>query len=149
MTKIDQPVVRDLMTTDVFVLNENDDLGFLDEAMAWQKIRHVPVVDTENKLKGLMTQRDFLRVAISDLAEIEPSEKSELYGRLQVKEIMTKEPSFVSPATSLEDASKIMFENKYGCLPVCDSGELIGIITESDFVKSFFEWEVEFKSENK
>src|SRR5262249_34058144 len=54
---------------------------------------------------------------------------------ISVAEIMTTSVETVEPDTPLSDAAQIMMENKYGCLPVLDGMELVGILTESDFVR--------------
>ncbi len=52
------------------------------------------------------------------------------------RDVMTREPTWVRPSTSLVYAARLMLAHKYGCLPVCqDDGTLIGIITEADFVR--------------
>lgn len=139
-----QPKVKDLMTNEVFTLFPDDDLQFLEDAMDWQRIRHVPVIDHETNLVGVLTQRDFLRLAISDLANISKEERMELYKSIKVEEVMTKSPFTARPDMSLEQASEMMGEFKIGCLPVTENAKLVGILTESDFVKSFNKWNVSF-----
>jgi CBS domain-containing protein len=51
-----------------------------------------------------------------------------------VKEAMVADPLTTTPNTPLQEAAKVMLENKIGCLPVIDNGKIVGIITESDFV---------------
>jgi CBS domain-containing protein len=139
-----QPKVKDLMTEEVFTLFPDDDLQFLEEALDWQRIRHVPVIDHNQKLVGVLTQRDFLRLAISDLANISKEERRALYKSIKVEDVMTKEPFTAKPEMSLEQASQMMGEFKIGCLPVTEDAKLVGILTESDFVKSFNNWNVSF-----
>ena len=60
------PKVKDLMTSNVFTLYEDDNVNLLEELMQWKNIRHVPVVNYSNKLVGLVSHRDFLRIAIDN-----------------------------------------------------------------------------------
>jgi CBS domain-containing protein len=116
--------VGDLMTRELVTLSESDDLTLAEQMLKLGGIRHLPVV-RERKLVGLLTQRDLLRFAATHTA------RSTLAG-----EVMTREPVAVEPTTSLVHAARTMLSHKFGCLPVCDAdGTLIGIITESDFVR--------------
>ncbi len=119
--------VKDLMTRDVFTLREDNKIFSASEAMTFRNIRHIPVVDKEDKLVGIVTYRDLL----SSLArELMP---------LQVKDIMTKATITVTPDVTVNMATEIMLGNKFGCLPVIDkSNKLVGIITETDLLKELF-----------
>jgi CBS domain-containing membrane protein len=139
------PTVGDLMTRDLFTLLPDDSLKILEELMAWQKIRHVPVIDQDQKLVGLISQRDFLKIAISKLSHLPQKEVDKVYSDIHVGEIMGKNIRKVTQDLPLRDAAQLMSRKKLGCLPVVDyENKLIGIITESDFVKSFYEWDVSF-----
>lgn len=122
---MDQPkIVADIMTRDLVTLNEEDNLGRLEYGMTQQRIRHLPVVDGR-RLVGLITHRDLLRAAAGKVG-------AEAF----VARVMTRDPTTVRPETSLGDAARILAESKFGCLPVVDrDGNLVGIVTEHDFVK--------------
>ncbi|MCB0384513.1 MAG: CBS domain-containing protein [Bdellovibrionales bacterium] len=139
-----EPQVKDLMTKEVFTLFEDDNIKFLKDLMKWQRIRHVPVVNQDNVLVGLVTHRDFLKAAISRLAQVEETDESSLYREIPVSEVMRRNVTTVNVDTSLSKAAELMFTQKYGCLPVVEGGRLAGIITEADFVRSFYEWNVKF-----
>ncbi|MCC7405431.1 MAG: CBS domain-containing protein [Bdellovibrionales bacterium] len=141
------PQVKDLMTRDVFTLYEDDNIKFFKDLMKWQRIRHVPVVNQDNVVMGLVTHRDFLKAAISRLAEGEETNQALAYRNIPVSEVMRRNVTTVHSNTSLAKAAEIMFKQKYGCLPVVDEGRLVGIITEADFVRSYFEWNVSFVEE--
>ena len=120
-------LVKDLMTKDVFTLREDGKIFSASEAMTFRNIRHIPIVDKEDKLVGIVTSRDLL----SSLArELMP---------LQVKDIMTRATITVTPDVTVHMATEIMLGNKFGCLPVIDkSNKLVGIITETDLLKELF-----------
>jgi CBS domain-containing membrane protein len=61
----------------------------------------------------------------------------EILRRTSVAEVMTSEVETADPDLPLSEAAKVMFENKFGCLPVLESSKLVGILTESDFVRFF------------
>ncbi len=116
--------VADFMTTELVTVKESDDLALAESILRLGGIRHLPVV-RERRLVGLVTQRDVLRAARG------PASRP-----MQMSAFMTRDVTTVAPRTSLAHAANLMLRHKYGCLPVCESdGILIGIITESDFVR--------------
>jgi len=116
-------LVADLMTSQLRCLKETDSLADAMAAMQELFIRHVPVVDAEGRLAGLVTQRDVL------------SCEYKKDGGTPLREVMRTDVATVSPDTLLRTAAETMIFNKYGCLPVVSDGELVGIITETDFLK--------------
>jgi len=134
--------VKDLMTREVFSLFAHNSVEVLGDLLGWQRIRHVPVVDERGALLGVVTHRDFLRMAIHELKPAMASGSS-ASPRVNVGQIMQKDVKTIGSDTPLAEAAKILWQNKIGCLPVVDHGRLVGIITEADFVRAFFEWDVE------
>ena len=115
-----------------------DNLELISRGMDRYNLRHLPVVSDE-KLVGLITHRDLLRIAVSSLVVETPSGKA-LQEKLDqttfVAEVMTPDPVTVSPTTTIAEALELLISNKYGCLPVLDEEEkLVGIVTEFDFLK--------------
>ncbi len=127
--------VRDVMVDKVYVLQETDTLDVFQFMVESRRVRHAPVVDDEGKVVGLLTQRDLLASSVSNLAGLGQEEQQELLRSISVAEVMTKPVTTIDPDASLEVAAAIMLERKYGCLPVVEGGKLVGILTESDFVK--------------
>jgi CBS domain-containing protein len=118
--------VADFMTRELVTVKETDDLALAESILRLGGIRHLPVV-RERKLVGLVTQRDLLRSGASG----RPTARAVL-----ARDIMTRTPTTVGPDSSLAHAAHVMLKHKYGCLPVCEEdGTLVGIITESDFVR--------------
>ncbi len=129
--------VADIMTRRVIVLREEDNLVRLSEGMERYHLRHLPVT-SEDKLVGLITHRDLLRLTVSSLMADDPTEQEKqttLFENTFVAEVMTPDPITVSPDTPVKQAAKEMIETKYGCLPVVDENQkLVGIVTEHDFI---------------
>lgn len=126
--------VDDLMTSNVFALRPEDDLGALQDLMRSHDIRHVPVVDEDGDLVGLVSHRDLLRSALIEQPVPAYLERA-LLERLKVRDVMVRDVESVAPDDDLRDAAQLMFENKYGCLPVVAGKRLVGILTEADFVR--------------
>ncbi|WP_428563941.1 MAG: CBS domain-containing protein [Solidesulfovibrio sp. DCME] len=115
--------VADLMTSQLRCLRETDSLAEAMAAMQELFIRHIPVVDEAGQLVGLVTQRDLLSL----------EHKKEPVTPL--RDVMRTGLVTVAPDTPLRTAAETMIYNKFGCLPVVEDGELVGIITETDFLK--------------
>jgi len=133
--------VRDLMTDHVFTLRPTDDLESLYDLMDTRHVRHVPVVDRDGDLVGLVTQRDLARRALGAQEDLPLSMQQEILRRRKVREIMATEVDTVEPDESLKAAAEMLIDNKIGCLPVVEGDHLVGILTESDFVRHYVEAE--------
>ena len=127
--------VRDMMTENPFTLESTASLSDLYDLMDSKNVRHVPVVDAEGNLEGLATHRDLLRGALHNEGELPISTLRHLLRSFTVDEVMTHDPETVSSDTDIGQAGALMMENKFGCLPVVDGDRLVGILTESDFVR--------------
>ena len=97
-------------------------------------IRHLPVVDKENRLLGIVTESDIREAGPSDVAMLSVKELTDLLGTLKVSELMVPREKVITitPDTLIEEAIQLMHDNKIGCLPVVDEGKLYGIFTETD-----------------
>jgi CBS domain-containing membrane protein len=136
------PLVKDLMSTDLFTLSMDDNLKTLEDMMKWRAIRHIPVVNEEKHVVGLVTHRDLLKYSISGFANVAEDEKDALNRSIPVSSIMKTNIQTIPPELTLQDAAKLMLKYKFGCLPIVENEKLIGIITEADFLKFFVERDV-------
>jgi CBS domain-containing membrane protein len=126
---------RDLMTTDLVTLTEDETLADAQRCMARGRIRHLPVV-RDRRLVGLITHRDLLAASFSIFAEVNHGEQRRIFSTVRVVELMHRDVITVLPDLDVAEAAHILLENKYGCLPVVDgSGTLLGIVTEADFLR--------------
>jgi CBS domain-containing membrane protein len=131
--------VRDIMSAPVFAVSHTDTLKDAEKLMEWRHVRHVPVVDENDELVGLMTHRDLLQACVSSIAEISQREQDAILRAIPVIEIMKGEVRTVSPETNARDAAALMLDRKIGCLPVVDDKKLVGILTEADFMRYLLE----------
>lgn len=127
--------VRDLMTQDVVTARPGDSLARLRDLMYDRDVRHMPVIEGDGLLVGLVSQRDLLRNQLIEQADVPDFIEDALLERLLVRELMTTGVVSIEPDSDIRVAAQIMFENKYGCLPVVEGTRLVGILTESDFVR--------------
>ena len=127
--------VRDLMTTEVVTLIEDETLAHAQRCMARGRIRHLPVV-RDGCLVGLVTHRDLLAASFSIFAEVDAHEQRRIFTTIPVVEAMHRDVVSVSPDLGVSEAAQILLENKYGCLPVVGQDDtLLGIVTEADFLR--------------
>ena len=131
--------VRDLMSAEVTTLRRNDALSIADDVMHLGRIRHLPVVDDDGLLVGIVSQRDLFRGALARSLGYGAHAQQKLLGQLLVKEVMTNDPVTIGPDAPLAEAAHLMLKRKIGCLVVVQDGRLVGILTESDFVRRFTE----------
>ena len=120
--------VEEFMATDLFTVQKDDLIELVAELMDWRKIRYMPVEDAKGNLVGLITSRLLLRY-YSKLRSFNPESAG------TVKDIMIENVITITPEKTILEALQLMRGNKIGCLPVVKNGELIGIITEMDFLR--------------
>ena len=127
------------MTRKVITIDENTDILEAKEKMAEHRIRHLPVVTKDNRLCGIVTDRD-IRSAMPSSVLGDPGydmARTRL-AKIKVTEIMTKDPVTLSPQDTLQDALLLIQEKKVGAFPVVDEqGILKGILSTRDLMRAF------------
>lgn len=103
-----------------------------------ERIRRAPVIKS-GKLIGIVSEKDLLNASPSPATTLSVWEMNYLLSKLTVAEVMTKKVITVTEDTPIEEAARIMADNKIGGLPVVKDGRVIGIITETDLFKLFLE----------
>jgi WS/DGAT/MGAT family acyltransferase len=130
------PTVADLMTADPTTLAPTDTLARAHRLMQLRRIRHLPVVDRELHVVGLVTHRDILATEVSALALPAEEDRVRLLGHQHVHQIMETHVSVAAPEDPATNAGEHMARHKIGCIPVVDpGGRLVGIVTQEDFLR--------------
>lgn len=131
-------LVRDRMTRDPVTIRPDTSFQEALKLMRDYTFRRLPIVDPNGKLVGIVSERDLLYASPSPASTLNVWEMNYLLVRLLIGEIMTKDVITTTPETPVEDAARIMVENKIGGLPVVDTDNtVIGIITETDIFTAF------------
>ncbi|HTQ05106.1 MAG TPA: CBS domain-containing protein [Polyangiaceae bacterium] len=128
-------LVRDLMTKEVLTLDWNEKLLVADDVMRLGRIRHLPIIDGDGKLVGIVSQRDLFHSGLLKALGYGTHAQRNALDLIAIKETMKTEVATTTPDTPLADAAKTMLERKIGCLLVMEGPKIAGILTEGDFVK--------------
>ena len=119
--------VGQYMQTQLLTVDENESVDLVAFVMDREKIRNMPVEDSEHRLVGVVSYRSILRY-VGGRDELPAG------GATPVKEIMGRDPVTVTPESSTLEAIRLMRDRGVACLPVLDEGKLVGIVTDRDFM---------------
>jgi CBS domain-containing protein len=129
-------LVQHIMTADVVTFFAEQTLPLADDVMRIHRFRHLPVIDNDRRLVGLVTHRDLLRGQISVLTGLTDDERRARQADVRISTLMTRDIWTVRPDTLASHAGRTLRDHKFGCLPVIDDdGVLRGIVTERDFLR--------------
>lgn len=131
--------VTEMMKTDLVAVNPETKLSEAKSLMEQGNFRHLPVMDADGKLVGIVTDRDMRDAHPSSLLDEESYQKTlEMVMQHTIAEIMTKDPITIAPYYTLQDTLLIIGRKKVGALPVVDEeGHLKGIMSTRDLLRAF------------
>ena len=131
--------VSEIMHIDLISVTPQTTLAEARSLMQENKFRHLPVVDDDSKLVGIITDRDMRAAQPSSLLTEEEYQRTfDKVMQHRVEEVMTKDPLTISVYFTLQDTLLVMGQKKVGALPVVDEdGYLKGILSTRDLLKSF------------
>jgi len=114
-------IVKHLMSTDIFSVDENDSLDLVINIMKWKKFNHMPVINNNKELVGLLSSTD-----------MEKYKSNSHNGKRSINNIMQKDIIIIDQYSSVKEAKKLMKKHHINSLPVVEKNRLIGIITSKD-----------------
>jgi acetoin utilization protein AcuB len=129
--------VREFMTREPMTLQENARLRDAVELVMVRRIRHIPVLDAEGRLAGIVTDRDVKRSLPSPLSAIASEEYESILDETPVARVMTREPLTIEAGAKVSEAVETLLNSKVGGLPVIENGQLVGIFTERDALRGY------------
>jgi acetoin utilization protein AcuB len=132
-------LVRERMSTKPVTISADVSIIEALRVMRQSQVRRLPVLDKEGNMVGIVSEKDLLYASPSPATSLSIYEMHDMLSRLRVSELMTTDLITVTPDIPLEEAARIMADNKIGGLPVMEDGKLVGIITETDIFKVFLE----------
>lgn len=122
------------MTRMVFTVSLDDSISDVISLMKEKGIKHIPVLKDE-KLKGIISDRDIKEYTPSKATTLDIFELHYLLAKTKVKEIMRNKVITTTPNTPIEEAAMVMHDQNVGCLPVLENGRLVGIISDRDIYR--------------
>jgi acetoin utilization protein AcuB len=125
-------LVRDQMTPNPIFAHPDTPVVEAQKLMQENRIRHLPILDDDGKLVGLVTQRSLMNAVPSDLSQFSPFVVNYILAKLQAHNIMVRDLITTGPDVTIEEAARVMADNRIGCLPVLEDDELVGIISDND-----------------
>lgn len=129
-------LVKHIMTEKVVTFFAEQTLPLAEDVMRIHRFHHLPVIDSECRLVGLVTHRDLLRGQISVLTGLTDAERRARQEEVRIRQLMTADVWTVGPDTLASHAGQTLLDHKFGCLPVVDADRILcGIITERDFLR--------------
>lgn len=131
-------LVGERMSKPVITISPDMPIADALNLMKKERIRRAPIVK-DGKLAGIVSDKDLLNASPSPVTTLSIWEMNYLLSKVTVSEVMTKNVMTVTEDTPIEQAARIMADNKIGGLPVMREGHVVGIITETDLFKIFLE----------
>lgn len=123
--------VDEIMSVELRTLTANDSLADAQSMMTNAHIHHIPIVEGDNQLVGIVSHRDVLTATEPQKSGAPIAQNP---SNISVREFMTRDVTTVDPRANLRQAAVFLQRHSYGCLPVVEEGKLIGIVTDTDFV---------------
>jgi acetoin utilization protein AcuB len=131
MSPISRLRVRDLMSRDPVTIAPDAPLGAALTVMRAREIRHLPVVELDGRLVGILTDRDLRQAVLARCHALREADRD-----LQVQDVMTCGVVTVEPDAAVARAAALMYERRIGSVPVVEGGRLAGIVTERDLLRA-------------
>ncbi|MGE7914696.1 acetoin utilization AcuB family protein [Lysinibacillus xylanilyticus] len=128
-------IVEEIMNDEPYTLAPTNTVFEALKLMREKKVRHVPVVDEEHHVLGVITERDIKEALPSSLRD---KPNSPVFNA-KVEEIMVKNPLVGHPLDFVEEVALTFYESKIGCLPIVTGGKLVGIVTTTDLLYTYIE----------
>ncbi len=129
--------VKARMTANPVTIQSTVTIADASEIMRTHKFRRLPIVDN-GRLVGIVTDRDLREVSASPATTLSIFELNYLLAKMLVKDIMKRDVITIPAEATIEEAALVMYNNRIGGLVVVDeTGNVAGILTETDIFKSF------------
>lgn len=129
--------ISDIMTPDPITLNINDTVDRVHEIFESKSIHHLPVIDNEGALQGIISHIDLMKISYGrSLFRIHNKEalNQTLYRTLLVKDVMTRDVKSLRPDDTISDALALFKKNIFHAIPITHSGRVCGIISCFDLL---------------
>ena len=127
--------VSDWMTTKVHTVTTDSPLSDVIRIFKQNTIRHLPVIDKQNKVIGVLSDRDIKEYMPSKGTTLDIYELHNILLETKVTKVMKKKVFTGTPELPIEEAAMLMFDKNIGCLPIVKDNKLVGIISDRDLFR--------------
>ena len=128
-------IVEESMKREIHTLLPENTVRDAVRLMREEKVRHVPIVSSDNTVVGIITDHDLKNALPSCLRE----EPNSIIYDAPIEEIMVKNPIVGHPLDFVEEVASIFYDAKISCLPIVSAGKLVGIVTTTDLLYTYIE----------
>lgn len=126
--------VKEIMTKEVFSVQENQKLSTVLELFRKHKIRHLPVLNGK-KISGIISRTDINRLTFGALFENQEGADEAVLEILSIPQVMTSKPRVVQQDDTIKSVAEIFASEEFHALPVVENEELRGIVTTTDVIR--------------
>jgi acetoin utilization protein AcuB len=132
-------LVKDRMTSDPLTITTDTNLKDALELIRSKPFRHLPVLDEDGKLVGIVTEKSLVYAAPTPTTTLSVFEVDYILARTKVGQIIQGSVITVGPDLPVEEAARVMVDHRIGCLPIVEGDKLLGIISDTDIFRVFVE----------
>jgi acetoin utilization protein AcuB len=132
-------LVKERMTRNPITIRPDMPVTEAQALLKREHIHHLPVLDKDDRLVGIVAEKDLLYASPSPATTLSVYEMTSLLSKLKVEKVMTTKLITVTEDVPIEEAARVMADSSIGGLPVMRGRVLVGIITESDLFRVFIE----------
>lgn len=133
---INKTLVSDIMSKDVITLEYKDDLEKAEHLFKQHKIRHIPVIDIQKRIKGMLSYTDLLRISFADaIGDDEMSIDSVVYNMFTIEQVMVKNVVSMPSNATVKEVAELLAKRNFHAIPIVDDEKLVGIVTTTDLLK--------------
>ncbi|KGR77676.1 acetoin utilization AcuB family protein [Ureibacillus sinduriensis] len=128
-------IIEEIMNRDIHTLGPSNTVKDAIKIMREKKIRHIPIVDEEEKIVGIITAHDLKNILPSTIKD----DLNLTTYETTLENIMVKNPLIGHPLDFIEEVALTLYESKISCLPIVSGGRLVGIVTTTDLLYTYIE----------
>lgn len=130
--------IKNYMTKDLITITTQTKLSEARKIFLENKIHHLPVVSGDNKLEGILSYNDLLRVDSGTLYNQDAKQADALIDNMcSVEEAMTSSVESIKSTNTVREATEILHNGKFHSLPVVEDAKVVGLVTSTDLLKYF------------
>ncbi|MFA7447990.1 MAG: CBS domain-containing protein [Weeksellaceae bacterium] len=130
--------ITEIMTKDLVTLNPTESLYEAEKLFNQHNIRHIPVVE-DQRIVGVISRSDLLRISYSNLSEDEETVESLIYDSYTIPQVMTRVPVTVESDATVKEVAELLSMQSFHSIPVVENGNLVGIVTTTDLINYLLE----------